>query len=489
MQGDPGRAMQKTIFDISAVAWHLKRIPEFSGIQRAVTLMIDRASRSLPAGSAYLGYLDKATNRYRLLPMDALIPGEIAEADRLRAMLGYPRPEAGQHPALRRYADRPAKYWFHRARFDLSALLGNERPFRKANTTLADWRRHRKPAVAARAPLQPIAFDDVASPGDRFVLLDSTFTVPRAEEIFVRARTKGLRIYTMLHDLIPIVMPQVSTDLGALNFHDWLHRTATYTTTYLANSHATGRDLSQFLATYGLDRPVAVIPLAQERLSDGPPAVLAGPLADGIDRAAYPALATMAGLDQRIRSVAAYPFVLCVGTLQVRKNIWRIATAWDRLRHEAGLPLPKLVFAGRRGWMIEDFDELMQATGNLGGWASVIEAPTDAELDFLYRSCSFTILASLYEGWGLPVGESLSYGKTAVVSAATSLPEVGGDLVEYCDPTSIDSIAAACRRLISDTQHRTQLEARIRAARLRSWDDVASDLLGAIRHDHPGFPS
>lgn len=472
--------MQNTIFDISAVAWHLKRVPHFSGIQRAVTLMIDRASRRLPEGSAFLGFLDKTTNRYRLLPMVSLSPGEIADADALRAILGYSRPEAGQHPVLRRYADRPAKLWFHRTRFELSALIGNERPFRKNNMTLADWRSHGRPATPDRAPIQTIPFDDIASPGDRLVLLDSTFTVPRAEDTFVRARAAGLSVHTLLHDLIPVVMPQVSTDLGALTFHDWLLRTATYTTAYLANSQATGRDLRRFLATYGIDRPIAVVPLAQERLADEAPATLGGPLAERIDRTAYPALAAMAGLDQRIRSVAATPFVLCVGTLQVRKNIWRIATAWDRLRHEAGLDLPKLVFAGRPGWMIDDFETLMQTTGNLGGWATVIEEPSDTELDFLYRMCSFTIVASLYEGWGLPVGESLSYGKTAVVSNTSSLPEVGGDLVEYCDPVSIDSIAAACRRLASDPGHRNLLEARIRSARLRSWDDVASDLLAVV---------
>ena len=110
----------------------------------------------------------------------------------------------------------------------------------------------------------------------------------------------------------------------------------------------------------------------------------------------------------------------------------------------------------------------------------MIEEPTDRELEFLYRNCRFTIMASLYEGWGLPVGESLSYGKTAVISNTTSLPEVGGDLVEYCDPASVDSIVEACLRLIADPAHRAALEARIAATRLRSWDDVAENLLAVI---------
>ena len=85
-------------------------------------------------------------------------------------------------------------------------------------------------------------------------------------------------------------------------------------------------------------------------------------------------------------------------------------------------------------------------------------------------------MVSTYEGWGLPVGEALSYGKTAVVSNTTSLPEVGMDLVEYCDPLSVDSIADAVRRLIYQLEHREALENKIKSTRLRDWADVARDL-------------
>jgi glycosyltransferase involved in cell wall biosynthesis len=57
----------------------------------------------------------------------------------------------------------------------------------------------------------------------------------------------------------------------------------------------------------------------------------------------------------------------------------------------------------------------------------------DAELDLLYRHALFTVFPSLYEGWGLPVSESLAYGKFCIASNTSSLPEVGGDLVEYLD--------------------------------------------------------
>ena len=71
--------------------------------------------------------------------------------------------------------------------------------------------------------------------------------------------------------------------------------------------------------------------------------------------------------------------------------------------------------------------------------------------------------------------------KTAVVADNSSMPEVGGDMVEYCDAHSISSIYEACYKLIADPDHRMALEARIAQTRLRTWDDVADGFIAAIR--------
>jgi len=60
------------------------------------------------------------------------------------------------------------------------------------------------------------------------------------------------------------------------------------------------------------------------------------------------------------------------------------------------------------------------------------------------------------------------------------MPEVGGDMVEYCDAKSVQSIAAACRKLIDDNGRRTELEERIKTMRLRTWDDVLRDFIEAL---------
>ena len=69
---------------------------------------------------------------------------------------------------------------------------------------------------------------------------------------------------------------------------------------------------------------------------------------------------------------------------------------------------------------------------------------TDVELALLYRKCLLTMFPSLAEGWGLPVGESLAYGKICIASRAGAIPEVGGELVDYVDPYDASRRARRC---------------------------------------------
>jgi len=109
-----------------------------------------------------------------------------------------------------------------------------------------------------------------------------------------------------------------------------------------------------------------------------------------------------------------------------------------------------------------------------------IDAPTDEELAWLYGRARFTVFPSLAEGWGLPVGESLWFGKPCVASNAASMPEVGGPLCSYADPRAIDSFAAPILRLVRDADFYQTSVAAIRSARLRTWEETADALLSAL---------
>jgi glycosyltransferase involved in cell wall biosynthesis len=111
----------------------------------------------------------------------------------------------------------------------------------------------------------------------------------------------------------------------------------------------------------------------------------------------------------------------------------------------------------------------------------VIHAPSDRELAWLYQNCLFTAYPSLYEGWGLPVGESVWFGKYCVASQATSIPEVCGDLLDYVDPNDLASICACLRKYIVDGDALRQQEARILNIVARRWVEVARDIYGYVQ--------
>jgi glycosyltransferase involved in cell wall biosynthesis len=469
-------------FDLTATANYLRSSPSFSGIQRAAVMLIEKAASQLGAEHVHIGLYDNTLGSYQTFPLAALAPGELTDAAAFRARLGYRERSAGVHPILNKYRDQSLKLSFHRLKFQVASLMGYDRPFTRKNITRAHWREHyqRQKKEERKLPLAP--FDTVAQSGDQFVMLDGAYSGASSAETYRSIRDKGLSTWTLIHDLIPIVVPAVVEDLGPLTFYDGLLTSESYTDHYLTVSASAGHDLREFLTAHKIERPIKVVRLAQAPLPSKAGTDL-GLLAAKVDRTLYSPVLDSSCVGDRIRSLSKFSFVLCVGTLEIRKNNWLLATAWDRLRQIKGLRLPKLVFAGRPGWLNDDFNRLMQATGQLGGWVEIVEGPSDKELEYLYQNCEFVAMPSLYEGWGLPVGEALSYGKTAVVSNTSSLPEVGLDLVEYCDPTSIDSIAEACLRLIADPDRRLALEQKIRESTLRSWDDVARDLVSAVLDD------
>ena len=101
--------------------------------------------------------------------------------------------------------------------------------------------------------------------------------------------------------------------------------------------------------------------------------------------------------------------------------------------------------------------------------------------DILYRDCRFTFFPSFYEGWGLPVTESLSFGRVCLASDRASVPEAGGRFCAYLDPDNATGATAAARALIGNPEHLAALEADIRDGfRPVPWSDTAAAVLAAL---------
>lgn len=183
------------------------------------------------------------------------------------------------------------------------------------------------------------------------------------------------------------------------------------------------------------------------------------------------------------------PFVLCVGTLEPRKNLLRVLAAFATLP-EGLRARHRLVVVGPRGW---EFAHILHAASARSDEVKLLGHVPDSDLAALYRLCEVFCYPSLYEGFGLPLLEAMQCGAPSIASNVSSLPEVGGDGAVYVDPTSVEEIGNALAGLLQSEQERARLRERgLRQAARFSWQRTADEIaaqLEAIARSRPSTRS
>lgn len=198
-------------------------------------------------------------------------------------------------------------------------------------------------------------------------------------------------------------------------------------------------------------------------------------------RVIYPCsrFADSTAMGKRPKVLAEMPeggFWLSVGTIEPRKNQRRLADAYARYLALGGVPMP-LVFAGGKGWLMEDFQKHLSELG-IAAQVVMTGYVSDAELIWLYRNCYANLYPSLFEGFGLPVLEGMQFGAATVASNSTSIPEVAGDAAILLSPEDTEGWAEAMLRLATNESERDRLSAAalVRASQF-DWQHSAAALL------------
>jgi glycosyltransferase involved in cell wall biosynthesis len=255
----------------------------------------------------------------------------------------------------------------------------------------------------------------------------------------------------IVHDLAPFEPPLRPNRRSAVIERLTLGRAARRSVALLAVSHATARALAEHFPKTAARTVVAHLGVAP---------TLAAQL-DPAEAAALPP----AG------------FVLAVGTLEPRKNLPRLVEAYLSLDGET-IDRHPLVVVGAQGWQA---GETLSALRSLGERCTMLGHVSDAALAELYRRCAVFCYPSLGEGFGLPVLEAMAAGAAVLTSEVSSLPEVGGDAVEYVAPRDVASIAAGLRRVLGDESHQAELGrlARKQAGQF-TWESFAERVLSVL---------
>ena len=163
-------------------------------------------------------------------------------------------------------------------------------------------------------------------------------------------------------------------------------------------------------------------------------------------------------------------FILSVGSIEPRKNLIGLLKAYNSLDENLKKEY-KLVLVGFKGWENKQIMKLIDQNKDNIHYLGFI---TDTELAKVYNLATCFVYPSFYEGFGLPPLEAMACGTPVVSSNLTSLPEVCGEAVLYCNPTDDNDIKNQIEKILTDKKLQKELIAKgLKQSQKFSWEKSA----------------
>jgi len=304
----------------------------------------------------------------------------------------------------------------------------------------AAWRRHLfRPSDLLRL-----------GPHDAYICVGAWWNLREPDISHFGRLISQTRSTLMCHDVIPLRFPSYFEDPEVENKFRRSLQVFSDASCVTCNSVGTQQDLSGALRLADLDLPkMNVIPLAPGISWNNP--------------------ASRPSFCKEIKK-----FVLTVGSVSQRKNQAMLLDVWSQLCRNESLKDVALIVAGGWGEKSDATREKLQRDPVLAKRVVVMSDASDEELSWLYRNCLFTVYPSLYEGWGLPIDESLSFGKLCIASDIPSMMEAGQGLCIHVSRTEPDLWLSTLHAFLSDPALLHQHEFRIRTEyTARRWSTTA----------------
>ena len=267
-------------------------------------------------------------------------------------------------------------------------------------------------------------------------------------------RTPKLIKGSLIHDIFWRKYPETYT-LEDIEIHERMaENIAKYSTFIACNSQATAKDFGE---AYRIPKDRFV------------------PLRFGVGQAVDTPGTALLPRPASLPTINDYLFTL--STLEPRKNLPMLFEAFAKLRtHQPNLDL---VVAGAKGWKTDGIAERVTEIGIVDHVHFLGFVP-DSDVAALFQHAAVSVMASLEEGFGVPVLEAMTYGSLVACSNSPALVEVGGDVPFYFDPKNCDSIVAGLEVALTCSDRETRIHAGYDRASFFSWDKSADLVLERI---------
>ncbi len=196
----------------------------------------------------------------------------------------------------------------------------------------------------------------------------------------------------------------------------------------------------------------------------------------GVDRTRFHPVDNPVRIEETTKSLGIdREYFLYLGTLEPRKNLRRLAVAYNEFR-KGKAEYPCLVLAGGKGWLNEDLMKTIKDL-DLESDIKIVSYVPEEHICTLMSGALAFIFPSIYEGFGMPPLEAMACGVPVLTTHTASLPEVVGDSALICDLYNIEQICDCLEKLYRESNLRRDLSAAsLKRARMFSWENAAAIL-------------
>jgi len=196
----------------------------------------------------------------------------------------------------------------------------------------------------------------------------------------------------------------------------------------------------------------------------------------GVDRTRFHPVNNPVRIEETTKSLGIdREYFLYLGTLEPRKNLRRLAVAYNEFR-KGKAEYPCLVLAGGKGWLNEDLMKTIKDL-DLESDIKIVSYVPEEHICTLMSGALAFVFPSIYEGFGMPPLEAMACGVPVLTTHTASLPEVVGDSALICDPYNIEQICDCLEKLYRESNLRRDLSAAsLKRARMFSWENAAAIL-------------
>lgn len=286
--------------------------------------------------------------------------------------------------------------------------------------------------------------------GDFIMLVDVCWHFANVDSL-KKAKSSGATIFWLLYDIIPLRFPGETELNNEIRLREWVLESLSFVDVVCAISNSVATDYRQYLIEIGYIRKF--------------PQIIYTHLAPSIKRAKLP-------IFRGPKSQAKY--ILCVGTLEPRKNYQYVLKAFEEMWRSSNASWDLKIVGTAKGWGGPEIHKLLSESQFLGTNFHLLIDVSDKELRRIYQNASALLSASKAEGFGLPILEAQSYGLPLILSNIPAHNEVAKGDATYFELSNFRQLT----QILQNFGEQSRAEKNCDGP--RSWNTTYSMIMGQI---------